>query len=126
MDNTTNQAKVTVDITGSETGEKYAGVFVFRELPTFRERMAASKIRNDITGPNASMNSAEWARAEISAQLQVRVIKAPKWWEQSDGGLDLVDENVVVEIFNAAMKTENDARERLRKAGAESLKDIAK
>jgi TolB-like protein len=32
-------------------------------------------------------------------QLFMRIVKAPKWWTDSDGGLLLKDENIIGELY---------------------------
>lgn len=108
---------ITIDAVGDTTGEKYTGSFTVRLFLTPRQKLEISKIRNSIAPGITDSRTSDWQRAEVMAQLMVRVEKAPKWWENSDGGADLVDENVVVDVFNAIVDAEAKARAKIKEAG---------
>lgn len=62
--------------------------------------------------------------AEIFSQLTVRITDAPSWWRNSDNGMDLSDDKVVAEIYEAAIKAEQDEIARVQKTGEDAKKDL--
>jgi hypothetical protein len=47
------------------------------------------------------------------ATCQAHIIDAPKWWEKSGFGLDLLDEEPLVEIFNKIKEVQAEDRKEL-------------
>jgi len=114
--------------TGDSTGEKFTGTFVVKCLLSKREEMAADLRRRMILGPSpdAALNSIS-NDAWLVGQLSVRILRAPSWWEQSDGGLDLRDNNVLAKVFEESMKAELEYRETIAKAAENAVaKNLAK
>lgn len=102
----TNNSVYLMDIEGESTGERYQGEFNFvckltlgqkRELELERSRLLAS-----LSAPTIGLDNI----ATIVANLRVRISKAPDWWTKCHDGLDLLDENVAMLLFEKAMDAE--------------------
>ena len=89
-----------------KVGKKYDGKFTVKcVLNMFDKReveLEKSRISADTANPTAVLTSL----SHILANLRVRIVKAPTWWEQSLGGFDILDENVIVQLFDTVMEQE--------------------
>ena len=109
-----------VSIVGEFTGEKWTGTFKVKTLMSMSDTIRADQIRRELLGANPSEASILAINmAEIFSQLQARVIKAPTWWTEKRNGLDLVDTNVALEIYNTTIAAEKEVLDaRAKKAEA--------
>lgn len=122
-----HEAQFTIDVRGETTGESYTGLFRVLTRLTQRQRLQIDQIRRQLLGaqPNGAQPLPEAASgAEIIANLRVRVIDAPQWWVNSDGGLELTDDTVPGEIYFQAVKAEVDARKALQAAAQDATKEL--
>jgi hypothetical protein len=116
----------TISVVGEVSGETFRGEFRALKFLTHRQQLMLDQKRRELLGGNAEFSS-QRARnqAEIFSQLFVRLSEAPKWWVESGNGMDLVDDNIMVEVFNAAMKVEEEAVSSVKKK-AEDAKEALK
>lgn len=120
------KAKTTLKVTGSFTGETWVGEFEFYRVLTHKQQLEKDRIRRGFLGEHGNEAAQNiQGRANAFADLAVRLISAPDWWEKSNGGLDLVDDEVLISLYEAVIKDENEfVAERVKKV-AEAKKDLA-
>ena len=103
MDLPNNEKTFSFEVIGETTGKKYEGQFTVICVPNMFQRRAIeiekTRLRADQTNPTMDLMGI----GEILANLRVRIIKAPGWWNDSSGGFDLLDENVCVELYDKVM-----------------------
>lgn len=117
----------TITVTGEETGETFVGRFSAKNRITFREELNRDKIRRELVGEFGNSASERAALYAIMfAELAVRITESPDWWKASGGGLDLIDENVVLEVYKQAMKIEEDERKAIKKKGEDAEAELKK
>ncbi len=122
-----HQITVPISVTGEVTGETLSGKFVFKTRLSHRERLAIDILRRQNLGPQpegAIPSAQAMASAQILANLEMRVIDAPSWWTNSANGQDLADEDVIIAVYNAALKAESDAISAIRKDADDAKKDL--
>ena len=56
-----------------------------------------SRYSSDLANPTQSLI----AYSNILAELKVRIVDSPLWWKSTANGENLMDENVLVDVFNA-------------------------
>lgn len=94
-----------LDIVGDNTGEKFTGNFEFKQRLSWRDRIQKDTMRRSIIGDKPEGASQDVVmRAEMLAQLSVSVVDAPKFWKESNGGLDLYDDNIAIKLYEAVME----------------------
>lgn len=119
-----------VNVAGDTSEEKFEGLFEVKTKLSHREVLREDEIRRTVLGTNpGEAGSYAASIATAISFLSVRVTKSPDWFKASANGLDLEDENVLVEVNNAAMsaiakerKAHSDAAEEAQKV----LKEAAK
>lgn len=119
------ESPFTVETTGDTTGEKWKGLFKVKTRLSHRDQLNRDRVRREMIGnnPDAASERAR-ATADVFSQLSIRLIDAPSWWVNADNGLDLADENVVIEVFQAALKAEQDETAKALKKGSDARKDL--
>jgi hypothetical protein len=123
------ESSVSINATGELTGESFIGKFTFRTRLSHKDRLQIDTIRRQLLGAQpegAQPSPRAESSAQIFANLQVRVVDAPSWWVNSNGGMDLSDDDVVSSVFDSAIKVEQDEIDLIKKAGEEALESLKK
>jgi len=114
MDLPKNEKSFIFDHIGEITGKKYDGEFKVKcILSMFDKReleLKKTQLKADSQNPTNLLSSI----SHILATLQVRIINAPSWWEQSLGGFDILDEDVVLALYDKVMEQERLWKEELK------------
>jgi hypothetical protein len=92
--------QISLNVTGQRTGTPYSGKFSIETVLDRRASFAADERRRALIGNNPTgVAPAILGEAYMLGQLFVRIVEAPKWWHDSDSGVDLKDENVIGELY---------------------------
>ncbi len=114
-----NSETFVINVVGDTTGETQTGKFIAKKRLSFNDQMRRDNHRRQMLGeapgePTPRANS----MATIFSELLVRLTEAPSWWVDADEGRELEDENVIVEVYDRALKVEADAKEEVSKRAA--------
>lgn len=105
---------------GPNTGYEYAGAFTVRCLLTIGQKhqieLEKSRLMADQRNPTNGLTNIAVALAEIRG----RMVEAPAWWKDSKGGADLLDEEVIYEIFNKCLDLEDEWKAELKAKSEEA------
>lgn len=108
---------------GEVTGESYDGTFEVRRVLTPAQKSMADFERRAFLGNPASNEDIDAEVAELAfaiGQLKVRVVKGPKWFQESNGLKNFLDQNVLValtkEILEVEFKFKKELKEKAQKA----------
>ena len=103
MDLPKNQKSFQLDHVGEVTGRRYEGTFSVKCALNMAEKrkleIERSTLSADLTNPTGNLN----AISVVVANLRVRVIDAPDWFKQAIASLDLLDEDVLLEIYGKCL-----------------------
>ncbi len=118
-----------IHVVGERTQKTWSGDFRARRFLTHRQRLIKDKLYREYMGPNpAEAEVATHQTSLILSETAVGVSKAPQWWTDEGNGQDLVDENVIVKVWEEMRKIQVAAVKHLEKKGEEAkaeLKQIA-
>lgn len=119
MDIPKNEATFNIDQVGETTGIKYEGRFtVLCALSVGRKHqleLEKSRLMADFVNPTDGLAGI----ALILSNLRVKIVDAPEWWKQSNGGLDIMDEEVLVNIYRKIVEKELEWRDQIKAKGKE-------
>ncbi len=112
---------------GEATGETYNWSFTAKEILSVRDRIAKDNIRRNLLGdrPEGATPDTQ-VRAEIVAHLQVSLIDTTKEWRDLGNGLDILDENIIMTIYEKVLEGQNKAIDRAEKDAAEAKEKLRK
>lgn len=120
-------ATFTVNITGEDTGRVYTGKFLVKTILSRKDRFIADERRRVLIGANSQMAAPSvQGEALMFGELLVRIIEAPKFWVDADGGLDIEDANVIGEVFKLAIEKELEAKKEVKEEAEKAVKNLAK
>jgi hypothetical protein len=122
------QDSFTVSIKGETSGENFAGKFTVKTKLSHGNQLMQDQIRRQLLGPQpvgVVPGDRATNTSEILSQLQVRIVSAPSWWTNSDNGLNLDDDNIIVEVFTKATAVEVEYKESIKTAAEEAKKKLA-
>lgn len=120
-----DQKAFTISVEGSTTKEKWTGKFKAKNSLSLRDQLTRDKVRRDLLGTlGGDPDDNASTIAFMVSELTVRIIESPTWWKEMGNGLDLKDENVMVEVFKQVMQLEKDLRDEMAKQTEEAEKDL--
>lgn len=116
----------TIEVVGDFTNTKWWGKFEAKVTLSHRDRLARDRLRREYLGDTTKSDPDPDARATATmfSELHVRLTKSPEWWNASDGGLDLKDFNLIIEVYKGALKVEEDYLTELSKQSEDAKKII--
>jgi len=123
MDLPKNESSFFLTVVGDTTERTYDGEFTVICVPNIMQRRAIevekTRFASDLKNPTDHLSGL----AVCLSNLRVRIVKAPSWWNDSNGGSDLLDENVLVVLYDKVMSQEDEWRTAVKKKGASESED---
>lgn len=100
---------------GETTGKKYEGQFTVLCVLNIGQKhmMELEKTRLMGNYPNPTDGLAGFA--VILSNLRAKIINAPEWWNQSNGGASIDDEDALVTLYRKVTEAEVEWKEDLKK-----------
>lgn len=109
-----NEKTFKVDITGEVSFNKWQGDFTVACVLNIGQKhqieVEKTRLIADLSNPTEKL----LGLSVIISNLLVRIKEAPKWWDMASG-LDLLDENVALEVFDQCMKAEREWKDSVKK-----------
>lgn len=120
-----NESTFDFNEVGDTTMKKHDGVFTCLCVLTIAQKhnleLEKNRLLSDFINPTDGLATI----AVILANLRAKIIKAPTWWEQSNGGLDILDEDIVVKLYNKVRQKEQEWRDSVKKMAEDKNKEGA-
>lgn len=107
---------------GESTGMKYEGAFKVKCLLTTTEKVDIGLRLDSYNRGSKTIPQATAILNATLAEMDVRIIDSPSFWKDSDFGRQLLDTNIIFEIFKLSNDGEEDFRQRLKAKAEESEK----
>jgi hypothetical protein len=103
-----SEAKFEISILGKFTKETYIGKFKVKCILSPLEEIEADKIYRDLLGNNYHLSDEIIKQKAFAlAQLNVRILQAPPFWENDRiGGGHISDSNVILEVLDKAIEAQ--------------------
>lgn len=118
-----NDVPFSISLIGETSDEKWVGDFRAKRTLSHRDQLRRDQIRRELLGASGGPPTERaMSIAMVLSEVAVRITKAPKWWAEKAEGLDLVDDNVVAEVYDHVMRVEREAVEE-KKAKAAQVQD---
>ncbi len=101
-----NEYTFSFKTTGDKTKKVFEGSFTVKCLLTSAEIIEVGLRLDQYNRGSKTLAPGVNLLNRAFAELDVRMIKAPSWWKDSQDGRDLFDTNVVLEVFDRAIEAE--------------------
>ena len=99
---------------GEMTSHKYEGQFTVKCILSMADKrlleIEQSRLAMDLQNPTDNLV----AIARVVANLRVRVLDAPDWFDQIIGNLDILDDNIIFELYGKCLDSASEWREELK------------
>lgn len=110
-----NESTFDFQHTGELTGKKYEGHFTVKCVLGLGDKryleIEKSRLTADLMNPTGNLS----ALSSVVANLRVRVIEAPDWFNQSIMSLDILDEELVFELYSECLKKSDEWQKKIKK-----------
>ena len=113
MDLPTTQSVFDFEFT-SELGKKYDGQFLVHCVLNMRQKHVLELEKTRLLGNYTNPTDELAGIAVILSNLRSRIVTGPTWWEQSDGGYNLADIDVLTSLYNKVIAAETEWRTKLK------------
>lgn len=123
-----NEKKFSISTPGELTGELWVGEFKTKILLSHSDDMRRDAMKRELIGKIApdQVDSLAAQKATILSDLAVRVLDAPLWWREKGNGALLEDSDVIVAVYNEAIKAETDHLVAMKKKAEEARAQLRK
>lgn len=97
-----------IDVTGETTNQTFKGEFECK-IPNLRDQALISKHRAYLNGDLVAYLDAPTLRVHhMISYLRFALTKYPNFWKDSDQGYELMDSNVIEDVYNKALEFEEE------------------
>lgn len=114
---------ISIDIVGETTGEHFKDDFVVHTVLNMASRHALelekSRLLGDSLNPTRMLSNISISLATV----RHHIIKAPDWWTELGAGSLILDENVILDIYDKIVEAEREWRESIKKKAEDSKKE---
>lgn len=112
-----------IDMVGQETGVHYKGDFVVRTVLSMSGKHALELEKTRLMADYANPSRGLVGISITLSNIRAKTIKAPEWWTELGDGAEILDEEVVLAIYDKIMDAENEWRSALTKKAEDSKKE---
>lgn len=111
---------------GQNTGDIRQGNFIVKTSITKRDELAADEFRRRALGVDSlSAPAGLQTDAYIAGQLFVHIVEAPKWWKESDSGLELDSKDgTSYALYDALLQEIQKIKDERTNGAAEAVKSL--
>jgi hypothetical protein len=100
---------------GAVTGIKYEGQFTVRCVLDLRSKhlleLEKTRLQADHSNPTNGLAGIAFTVANVRA----RIITAPQWWTDLESGMAIMDEDLIVELYERCIMAETEWRDSIKK-----------
>lgn len=115
MDLPLKERSFELDHVGADTGKEYKGQFTVLCTLNVGQKHALALEKTRLLGNHANPTDDLAGLSIILANLRAKIVEAPEWWKQSQGGATIEDEDALVIIYRKVQEAEALWREDLKK-----------
>lgn len=111
-----NEKTFQFDKVGEVTGFEYRGQFTVKCALSLADKrlieIEKSRLSMDLQNPTANLD----AISRLVANLRVRVISGPEWFNQQVQSMSILDEEIVFEVYSLCLKASDEWMKELKQA----------
>jgi hypothetical protein len=110
-----NERTFSIKVEGDTSGETFEGQFTTKCVLNMTEKhskeLEKTRLMADYANPSVTLSGI----AEILSTVRAKLTKWPDWWANLDFGAKILDENVIIEIYDEVQALEREWRSEIRK-----------
>lgn len=109
-----NESGFDFEHVGEITGKKYDGQFTVKCMLNLADKrileIEKSRLTADLQNPTGNLS----ALGAVIANLRVRIIDGPDWYNQAIMSLDILDEELIFELYAKCLKKSEEWRQSVK------------
>jgi len=117
-----NEKTFMFSVAGDVTGHKYEGQFTTKCALSMSDKrileIEQSRLSMDLLNPTDNLV----AIARVVANLRVRIQKSPDWFDQIIANLDILDDNIIFELYGECLTASEEWKSELKKKSQPEVK----
>jgi len=123
-----NAAQFSIHLVGDNSEKTYKADFVTTKILSHRQRLMRGELERQYIGTTSpqAAHPDDVERARVLATINSSLLTpVPQFWRENGMGLDLLDDNIIVEIYSNVVRIQAEAAEKVIKkseAASERLK----
>lgn len=121
-----NEKTISIDVVGETSQQRWQGDFIIIPIATIAMThelaLQQSRLNGDLKFPSSRLSSI----SEILATCAVHVKEAPEWWDTNFSGINMLDKNVMVKVYDEIIAAGKEWREQVKKEAEASPKKSSK
>jgi hypothetical protein len=118
-----NEKSFEVDIVGDDTFVKYKGEFTTKCVLNMSGKHALELEKTRLMADYANPSSGLRGIAITLSTIRAKIAKSPDWWTKLDQATEILDENVVLYIYDKCVQAEDEWRAKVKKQAEASKKE---
>lgn len=103
-----NEETFEISVQGNVTKQMWVGKFRCVCVPNLRQRSQASVFEKQLNGDLKTLDEDTVLYHRMVSQLSARILGAPDWWIASNNGQELLDVNVLFELWKNCIRLEGE------------------
>lgn len=115
-----NERTFSIKIEGDTSSETFEGQFTTKCVLNMAEKhgkeLEKTRLMADYANPSGTLSGI----AEILSTVRAKLTKWPDWWANLDYGSGILDENVIIKIYDETLALEREWRAEIRKKSDEA------
>lgn len=115
MDLPSKERTFEIEYIGLDTGKEYKGRFTVLCLLNVGQKHARDLEQTRLLGGYENPTDPLIGLSIVLSNLRAKIVDAPEWWKQSQGGSLIEDEDVLMHIYNKVRDAESSWKEDLKK-----------
>lgn len=117
-----NEKSFDLDLVGEDTGVPYKGTFTAKCVLNIAGRHAMELEKTRLMADYANPSNGLAGIAIALASIRAKIVEGPAWWKDSDGGSNIIDQNVIFRLYDECNRVEGAWRKELKKDAEEAQK----
>ena len=118
-----NERAFDVDVEGDTTGLKYKGQFTVKCVLNMAGKHALELEKTRLMADYANPSRGLVGIAVTLATIRAKIVEAPEWWKNADDGAEIIDENVILAIYDKCNEMEAKWRKELKGKAEEAQEE---
>jgi len=115
-----NEKSFDIEMVGETTGHKYSGQFTVVCVLDMAGRHSLELEKTRLMADYANPSRGLVGIAVSLATVRAKMVEAPAWWKNSEDGASILDEEVVLHIYDKSNEMEAEWRKELKTQATEA------